>query len=114
MNLLDQLLQFLLDGIRWIVSFIQLIWSWSVTQIANVPWEALGDLPIWKMVILALTAGGVGFLLYRAGKILFEAGEGTLKALSTLLSAFVQTLVPVLLAGLVATAGAWIINNVNF
>lgn len=114
MDLLDQLLQILMQGINWIVNLVQTIWNWSVEQIRQVPWEALGALPLWKKLLLGVIGAGVIFLAFRAGKILFEAGEKLLDAIATLLTAFVKTLVPVLLAGIVATAGAWIINNVNF
>jgi len=113
-DLLNQLLQFLMDGINWIVSFVQLIWNWSVEQIRQVPWESLGSLPLWKQIFLGIVGAGVIFMFYRAGKILMDAGQKTLDALATLLAAFVKTLVPVLLAGVIATVGAWIINNVNF
>lgn len=114
MDLLNMLLQWLMDGINWIVRFVQYIWNWSVDQIGRVPWESLGNLPLWKMILLGAIAAGVIFLLFRAGKVLLEAGQKTLDALATLLGAFVKTLVPVLLAGIIATVGAYIINNVHF
>lgn len=114
MDLLDQLLQIMMQGIGWIVNLVQTIWDWSVEQIRQVPWDSLGALPLWKQILLGLVAAGVLFMGFRAGKILFEAGEKLLDSISTLLGAFVKTLVPVLLAGVIATAGAWIINNVNF
>lgn len=114
MNLLEDFFDLIQRVIFWIIDLIRKVWDWSVQQISNVPWASLGDLPWWKVVILVLTAGGVGYLLYQAGKILYEAGESTLNALSTLLNALAKTLLPVLLAGVVATVGAWIINNVYF
>jgi hypothetical protein len=113
-ELLNQLLQFLMDGISWIVRFVQLIWNWSVDQIQQVPWESLGALPLWKKIFMGVVGAGVIYLLYTAGKVLFEAGQKTLEALATLLGAFVKTLVPILLAGIIAAVGAYIINNVNF
>jgi hypothetical protein len=43
-----------------------------------------------------------------------EAGEKALSAFATLLTVFVKTLPPILLAGFAAAAGAWVVNNVNF
>jgi hypothetical protein len=113
MQIINQLLQFLKQAISAIFNFIQTIWQWSVTQILAVPWQRLGTLPWWKVVILAVTAVVVVYLLYRAGRELLDAGEKALAALATLLTVFVRTLPPILLAGAAAAAGAWVINHVN-
>ena len=113
MQILNQLLQFLKQAISAIFNFIQTIWQWSVAQILAVPWHQLGALTWWKVVILAVTGVVVFYLLYRAGKELLEAGEKALSAFVTLLTVFIRTLPPILLAGGAAAAGAWIINHVN-
>lgn len=114
MQILNQLLLFLKQAISAIFNFIQTIWQWSVKQILAVPWHQLGSLPWWKVVILAVTAAVVAYLLYRAGKELLDAGEKALSAFVTLLTVFVRTLPPILLAGGAAAAGAWVINHINF
>jgi hypothetical protein len=114
MQFIDQLLQFLRQGLAAIFRFIELIWRWSVEQILSVPWDALGNLPLWKQLLLVLTAGAVIYLLYRAIRELLEAGEKALSAFATLLSVLIKTLPPALLAGLAAAAGAWVVNNVSF
>ncbi len=114
MELVDQLLQFLKQGLNAIFRFIELVWRWSVEQILNVPWDTLGDLPLWKQALLVLTAGAVIYLLYRAARELLEAGEKALSAFATLLTVFIKTLPPAILAGLAAAAGAWVVNNINF
>jgi hypothetical protein len=83
-------------------------------QIRAVPWDNLGALPLWKIVLLVLVAGVIIYLLYRALRELLDAGQKALAAFATLLSVFVQTLVPVLLAGIAAAVGAWVVNNVSF
>jgi hypothetical protein len=113
MQIINQLLQFLKQAISAIFNFIQTIWQWSVTQILAVPWQQLGNLPWWKVVILAVTGVVVVYLLYRAARELLEAGEKALSAFVTLLTVFVRTLPPILLAGAAAAAGAWVINHVN-
>ncbi len=113
MEVLDQLLGFLRQGIDWIFSFILLVWNWVIDQIASVPWSDLGSLIWWKQIMLLLVGGGVGFFLYRAGMEILVAGQQALTALATLLATFVKTLIPIMLAGLVAAAGAWAINSVQ-
>lgn len=113
MQFLDQLLRFLQTGIAAIFGFIRSIWQWSYGQIIRVPWDNLGSLPIWKILLLIIVAGVIIYLLYQSLKELMEAGQKALAAFATLLSVFIQTLVPVLLAGITAAVGAWIVVNVT-
>jgi hypothetical protein len=113
-QLFDQLIQFVQQGIAAIFRFVQLIWTWTVTQISQVvqaPWQSW---PIWKQILLVLVAGAVVWALYRAAKELWEAGERTLAAFATLLGALVRTLPRVLIAGLIALGGVWVLNNLDF
>ena len=114
MQFIDQLISFLRDGIAAIFQFVEIIWTWSIEQIRAIPWSDLSDLPILKQVLLVIVAGAVIYLLYKAARELFEAGQNALAAFATLLGAIVRTLAPVLFAGLTAAAGAWIVNNINF
>jgi hypothetical protein len=114
MQFINQLLQFLQQGIAAIFRFIRMIWEWSLAQMRAVPWENLGALPFWKIVLLVLVAAVIIYLAYKAVRELLEAGQKALAAFATLLSVFVQTLVPILLAGIAAAVGAYIVNNVNF
>lgn len=114
MQFIDQLLAFLRTGLSAIFRFVETIWRWSINEIFKVPWNALGQLELWKQLLLVLTAGVVIYFLYKAVKELLEAGEKALAAFATLLTVFVKTLPPILLAGLAAAAGAWVVNNINF
>jgi hypothetical protein len=114
MQFINQLLQFLQQGLAAIFRFVQIIWQWSVAQILAVPWARISTLPFWKIILLVLVAAVVIYLLYRAAMELLEAGEKALSAFATLLTVFVKTLPPILLAGVAAAVGAWIVNNVNF
>jgi hypothetical protein len=110
----DQLLQFLQQGIAAIFRFVHLIWSWSVAQITSlmrVPWQ---DWPLWKQIFLVLVIGGIAYALYRVIVDLWQAGERILAAFATLLGVLVRTLPMVMIAGLVALSGLWILNNVDF
>lgn len=114
MQFLQQLLQFLQQGLAAIFRFIQSIWQWSLTQFTAIPWRELHSLPWWKVIVLVVVGCVVVYFLYRAARELLEAGEKALSAFVTLLTVFVRTLPPILLAGVAAAAGAWIVNNVNF
>jgi hypothetical protein len=59
-------------------------------------------------------AAAVVWALYKAAKELWEAGERTLGAFATLLGVFVKTLPRVLVAGVIALGGVWLINNLDF
>ena len=109
----NQLLQFLQQGIAAIFKFVQLIWTWSVDQISSltrVPWQ---DWPLWKQVVLVLLIAGIAYALYKVAVELWEAGERILAAFATLLGVLVRALPSVMIAGLIALAGLWVLNNVD-
>jgi hypothetical protein len=109
----NQLLQFVQQGISAIFRFVQTIWTWSVGQITSltqVPWQ---NWPLWKQILLVLVMAGVIWALFKAAKELWEAGERTLGAFAALLSVLVKTLPKVLLAGVIALGGVWVLNNFN-
>jgi hypothetical protein len=109
----DQLLKFLHDGISAIFRFVELIWTWSVDQIsklAAVPWQ---EWPLWKQFLLVLILVGVVWSLYRAGRELLEAGAAILSAFANLLGVLVRTLPHVMLAGVIALGGVWLVNHLD-
>jgi hypothetical protein len=113
MQIFNQLVQFLQQGIAAIFKFVQTIWTWSVSQITQVvqsPWQGW---PIWKQILLVAVIAGVVWALYKAAKELWKAGESVLGAFAALLGVFVKTLPRVVLAGLIAMGGAWLLNNFN-
>jgi hypothetical protein len=114
MQFVNQLLQLLQQGLATIFRFIGMVWEWTIAQISAVPWNRLDQLSILKIILLAAVAIGIGYLLYRAGKELLEAGEKLLGAFVTLLTVFVRTLPFILLAGVAAAGGAWIVTHGNF
>jgi hypothetical protein len=114
MQFIDQLLQLLRQGLAAIFRFIDTIWQWAIDQVSAVPWSEFGQLQLWQQVLLVLTAGAVVYLLYRAIRELLDAGKKLLDAFVTLLSVLVNTLIPAILAGLIAAGGAWVVNNVAF
>jgi hypothetical protein len=112
-QIFNQLLQFLQQGIAAIFRFVQLIWTWSSDQIIkvfNAPW---GNWPFWKQILLVVLVGYLIYLLYKAGKELWESGEKALAAFAALLSAFVKVLPRLFLAGVVALVGLWFLNTAD-
>jgi len=109
----DQLLKFLHEGISAIFRFVELVWSWSVDQItrlASVPWQ---QWPLWTQFLLILILAGVIWALYRVGRELFLAGAAILAAFADLLGVLVRTLPHVMLAGVIALGGVWVINHLD-
>ena len=109
----NQLLQLLQQGISAIFRFVQMIWSWSVDQVVQLlesPWQTW---PLWKQVLLVLVAAAVVWAVFRAAKELWDAGERILTAFAMLLAALVKTLPAVMVAGLIALGGVWLLNNVE-
>jgi len=112
-QILDQILRFLQQGIAAIFHFVGLIWNWSVDQIgklASAPWQ---DWPLLKVILLIVVAVAVVWALYRAAWELWRATERILAAFATLLVALVHTLPSVLLAGVIALGGVWVINHLD-
>jgi hypothetical protein len=112
-DIFEQFLQFLQQGFAAIVRFVQLIWTWSADQISKivqVPWE---HWPLWKQILLAIVIAAVAYLLFIAARQLWDAGIRVLTAFGSLLLAFIVTLPTILVAGVVALAGLWALNNFN-
>jgi hypothetical protein len=112
-EIFDQFLQFLQRGITEIFRFVHLVWAWStdqITRIVNVPWE---NWPLWKQILLVIVVAAVAYALFIAAKELWEAAVKVLAAFASFLAALVMTLPTILIAGVIALAGLWVINNFN-
>ena len=112
-QIFNELLNFLRSGISAIFKFVELIWTWAQTQIAfltKVPWQSW---PLWKQLVLAIIIGAVVWALYKVAVELWQAGERILAAFAALLGVVVRTLPSVIVAGLIAVGGVWILNNVD-
>jgi hypothetical protein len=110
-QLSDESLQFLADGLAWVLGIIEAVWAWSTEQIVRmtqVPWEKW---PLWKQILLIIVAGFVVYALYIAARQLWWAALNVLSALATFIGTLIVTLPAILLAGAVALAGLWVINN---
>jgi hypothetical protein len=109
----DELLKFLHQGIAAIFRFVELIWTWSVDQISRLAAEPWQQWPLWKEFLLLLILVGVIWALYQVGRELFEAGAEILGAFAHLLGVVVRTLPHVLLAGVIALGGVWLVNHLD-
>jgi hypothetical protein len=112
-QILSQILRFLQQGISAIFRFVELVWNWSVDQIGSVmtaPWH---DWPLLKILLLVVIAIAVVWALYRAASELWLATERILAAFAALLLVLVHTLPRVLLAGVIALGGVWVINHLD-
>lgn len=114
MQLLDQILGFLRHGIDEIFKITKMVWSWALLQFNGVLDKGFVSLDLWKKLFLVVVAGVLIYLLYSSIKALLEAGQKALGAIATLLSVLIQTLLPVLLAGIVAAGAAYVVNNIDF
>jgi hypothetical protein len=112
-QILSQILHFLEQGIAAIFRFVELIWNWSVdqmTKLAEVPWR---EWPVLKVLLLVVVVAAVIWALYRAFWEIWLAAERILSAFAALLAVFVHTLPRVLLAGVIALGGVWVLNHID-
>lgn len=113
-QIINQIISFLQQGIAAIFRFIELVWSWSFGQIIAVFQSDWQSLPIWKIVVLAIVVIAIVYVLYKALRELWDAAEKILKAFIGLLGVLVTILPYIIVAGLIAFGGGWIIQNFNF
>ncbi len=113
-EIIEQIVNLLQQGIAAIFRFVDLVWQWSFGQMFAIfqsNWQAL---PLWKMLVLAIVVIAIVYVLYRCFWSLWKAAEQIFKAFVELLMVLVSVLPWVLLAGLIAAAGSYVIQHVNF
>lgn len=113
-QIIAQIVQFLQQGITAVFKFLQLIWTWSFGQIVAIFQSDWQSLPVWKIVLLIVVLAAIAYILYRVIMVLWEAAESVFRAFVNLLLAFVSVLPQIVIAGLIAFAGGWVIHNVKF
>ena len=112
-QIFDQFLQFLQQGIAAIFRFVHLVWAWSIDQINKMMQAPWGNWPLLKQILLIIVIAVVAFILLVVARRLWFAGMRVLAAFVRFLGVLVYTLPAILLAGCVALAGLWAINNLN-
>ena len=110
---INQLVEFLRQGISAIFRFFELAWTWSFGQMMTIFQSDWQSLPTWKVVVLALVALALAYVIARIVMELWGAAENILKAFVGLLMVFVSILPFVIIGGLVAAGGSYVIQNVN-
>ena len=111
---IKQIIAFLNQGIEAVFKFLTLIWTWSFGQIITIFQSDWQSLAFWKLVILSLISIAIFYFLFSAARQIWGATETVFKSFVGLLSAFVSVLPQIVTAGLIAFAGAWVIQNINF
>jgi len=113
-QIIDQIINFLQQGISAIFRFVEVIWQWSFGQIVATFQSDWQNLPAWKIAVLAIVVVAIIYVLYQAIIELWHAAEQILKAFVGLLMVLVSVLPYVLVAGLIAAGGGYVIQHVNF
>ncbi len=112
-RVINQILEFLDSAIDALLGIFKIFWTWSFGQIISLLQSDWQSLPWWKILILIVVVVAIAYLLYKCAVEIWKAAEGIFKAFVTLLSAFVSVLPYVIVAGIIAFAGGWLINNVS-
>jgi hypothetical protein len=110
----DVFIDFVRQGIGAIFRFVAAVWMWAAEQLGKLlamPWQ---DWPIWRVILLALMIYGLGWYLWKSLKELWTAGKNTLNALGAMLAVLIKTLPQIVLAGLIALAGVWVLTALDF
>ena len=107
----DQSRQFLERGIAEVLRFVQLVWTWSSDQIIKVTQAQWEHWPLWKQILLLIVVAVVVYFLFIAARQLWTAAINVLAAFATFIGTVIVTLPTILIAGVIALAGLWVINN---
>ncbi len=113
-QIIEQIDPLLQQGITAIFKFVDLVWQWSFGQMFEIfssNWQAL---PVWKIAVLVVVVIAIVYVLYKGFFALWKAAEQLFRAFVELLMVLVSILPYVLIAGLIAAAGSYVIQHVNF
>jgi len=113
-EIIDQIVNLLRQGITAIFSFIELVWQWSFGQMVAIFRSDWQTLPAWKIAVLAVAVIAIVYVLYRGFFQLWHAAEQIFRAFVDLLMVLISVLPYVLIAGLIAAGGSYVIQHVNF
>lgn len=111
---LNQLGQILQQIITALITFFKIVWTWSFGQIVAIFQSDWQSLPIWKIILLVVVCVAIVYVLYKAIIALWGAAEAILKAFIALLGVLVSILPYIVIAGVIAAAGGYVIQNVTF
>ena len=109
----DQSRQYLERGIDEVLRIVQLVWMWSSDQFIKVTQAQWANWPLWKQILLLIVVAAVVYFLFIAAKQLWTAAINVLAAFATFIGTVIVTLPTILIAGFIALAGLWVINNLH-
>jgi cytochrome bd-type quinol oxidase subunit 2 len=107
----DESRQYVERGIDEVLRFVQLVWTWSSDQFVNVAHAQWETWPLWKQILFIVVIAAVVYFLFIAARQLWAAAINVLAAFATFVGTVIVTLPTILIAGFIALAGLWIINN---
>lgn len=110
---LNQAIAFAQQVISWIGKFLEMIWTWSFGQILKMFQLPFGNLPLWKQVVFVIVVAALVYFIWSIFADILEAIKKVMSAALGLLSAIIEKLGDVLMAGVIALVGAWIITEAN-
>jgi hypothetical protein len=90
---------------------LQFIWGWSFGQVGEMFGKPFSNLDVWKQVVYVIVIAALAYFLYKIAKDLLKAVQSVLSAIVGLISALIGMLPQIVLVGLIAFGGAWIVNQ---
>jgi hypothetical protein len=90
---------------------LQFIWGWSFGQVGQMFSRPFSTLDIWKQIVYVIVIAALAYFLYKIAKDLLKAVQSVLSAIVGLISALISMLPQIVLVGLIAFGGAWVVNQ---
>ncbi len=90
---------------------LQFIWNWSFGQVVRMFNMSFSSLDFWKQIIYVIVIGALAYFIYKLAKDLLRAMQSILSAIVGLISALIGMLPQIVLVGLIAFGGAWIVQQ---
>jgi hypothetical protein len=109
---LRELINIIVQGIRWALDVIVKLWEWSWTQINNVFAMPLWNLTTWKLVIGLLFMAVLAYILYQLIKRCLAAFEKIATAFWTMVATMLGIITFVVIAGAFSFSFQWVVRSV--
>ena len=109
---LRDLIQIILQGIRWALDVIVKLWEWSWTQISSVFTMPLWNLTTWKLVIGLLFMAALAYILYQLIRRSLAAFEKIATAFWTMVATMLGIITFVVIAGAFSFSFQWVVRAV--
>lgn|SRR5262245_53980059 len=86
------------------------IWDWSFGAVAGMFSRGFPS-ELWKQIIYVVVIVALAYFIYKLARDLLKAVQSILSAIVGLISALIGMLPQVVLVGLIAFGGAWIVQQ---